>query len=365
MAWTKLKTVAVVAVAVVIGTIMFLLTTMSKQAPGRLLDGTRVVLEKVGYGTNYSPPKPMSDRLLRHLPASWLQRIKWNLGSGPSGTADRDIFLFWLRFSSPAAADQAIGYAIADEGGFEAAMIFGGRYGAYQPSGFGTNYSGLVRGAGLFPRRSKSFRLRLYQQDGSGNLVRVAEFPIRNPGFRREPSWKPHPLPSEWQTNGLVLTLTRATVGTRPPGQVVAPYSLQAGEWSEFRFRVTEQGKPSAGWMIREMWISDAIGKPIRVSGEDAGSFNGQFSRTDGDEIVCFHHWDFWADEPAWKVRVHFEHPARPGCWAEYLVRPEFLPLAAPAHVAGRSGSDPPGGRPDTGSTGGIGTRNAAASGRG
>ena len=197
------------------------------------------------------------------------------------------------------------------------------------PSGFGTNYIGLVRGAGLFPRRSKRFWLRLYQPDGSGNLVRVAEFPIRNPGFRREPSWKPEPLPSDLQTNGLVLTLTKAKVGTRPPGPVLAPYNLQAGEWSEFRFRVTEQGKTSAGWTIKEMWIADAISKPIRVSGEDSSSFNGQFSRTDGDEIVCFHRWDFWADEPAWKVRVHFEHPAKPGCWAEYLGPPR-IPCSGP-----------------------------------
>ena len=324
MAWTKLKAVAVLAAAVVISTIMFLLTTMPKRAPGWLLDGTQVVLEKSSCGTTYSPPEPLFVRLLRHLPASWLGRIKWNLGSGPSGTADREIFSFWLKLSSPAAAAAPISYAIADESGFEAPMIFAA-YLSYQPRAVGTNYIGLVRGAGLFPRRSKNLRLRLYQQDGSGNLVRVADFPVRNPGYRKGPTWKPQPLPTDWRTNGLVLTLAKATVGTAPPGPVLAPYNLQAGEWSEFRFRVTEQDKPSAGWTIKEMWISDAIGKPIRVSGEDYSSFNGQFSRTDGDEIVCFHRWDFWEDEPAWKLRVHFEYPAKPGCWAEYLVRPEFL----------------------------------------
>ncbi len=76
------------------------------------------------------------------------------------------------------------------------------------------------------------------------------------------------------------------------------------------------------------MWISDAIGKPIRVSGEDYGSFNGQFSRTDADEIVCVHRWDLWSDEPAWKLRVHFEHPHQPSYWVEYLVRPVFVSLA-------------------------------------
>jgi len=319
---------------------MILLTTMPKRVRGRLLDGAQVTLEKVDYGTTYSPPKLPLNRLLRYFPASWLGEIKWNPGSGPSGTvrpADQRIFTFWLKFSSPAAAAQPISYAVADESGFEARMLFTGYYGPYQPAGFGGSPAGLVRGAALFPRRSKNLRLRLYQQDGSGKLARVAEFPFRNHGFSMESAWKPQPLPTDWPTNGLVLTLVSATVGTAPPGPVLGPHNLQVGEWSEYRFRVTEQGKPSASWTIKEMWISNAIGERIRNSGEDLGSLNGQFSRVEGDEIVCFHRWDFWADEPAWKLRVHFEHPVKPGCWVEYLVRPEFLTVTTPARMLGAS----------------------------
>jgi hypothetical protein len=300
---------------------------MASSSSGRLLDGTRVALEKVDYGATYSAPKPLLDRLFSHLPPSWLGRINYKPCSGPSGSADREIISFWLKFSRPVIG-QPIAYAIAEVNGFEAAMIFAAVYGDYQPAGFGKNHSGLVRCAGLFPRRSTSLFLRLYQLDGSGKLILVAQFPLRNLGLKNNPAWTPRPLPISQQTNGLVLTLVKAQVGTPCPGPLRAPYDLQAGQWSEFRFRVTEQGKPSAGWTIKEMWIADATSKAIRVSGEDSASFNGQFSRIEGDEIVCVHHWDFWSDEPAWKLRVHFEHPTKLGCWVEYLVRPQFLSLA-------------------------------------
>jgi hypothetical protein len=78
--------------------------------------------------------------------------------------------------------------------------------------------------------------------------------------------------------------------------------------------------------IFNEIWMSDASGDRLRCSGEDLGAFNGQFSRIEGDEIVCLHRWEFWADEPAWKLSVHFEQPTNTnGCWMDYLVRPRFL----------------------------------------
>ena len=319
----------VVAAAVVLGTIALVLVTTLTPSAQRLIDGTRVVLEKTSYGKAYGPPKPLLDRLFSHLPAKWSGKIKWHPCSGPSGSSSIDIFTFWLRFSSPTASTQGISYAIADENGFEAGMIFTGFYGSYKPAGFGSKCTGLARGAALFPRRSKNLLLRLYQQDSSGHRVRVAEFPVKNSGLNNYPTWNPQPLPITQLTNGLALTLVRAEVGTKPPGPVLAPYDLQAGAWSEFRFRVSERDQPASGWTIKEMLISDATGNRVRVSEEDDGAFNGQFSRTDGDEIVCLHRWDFWTDEGAWKLHIHFERPVKPGCWVDYSVRPEFLTLAA------------------------------------
>jgi hypothetical protein len=81
----------------------------------------------------------------------------------------------------------------------------------------------------------------------------------------------------------------------------------------------------SGGWTINEMVISDAAGNRLRVSAEDIGAFNAQFSRMEGDEIVCLHRWGFWSEQPAWKLNTHFERGAEKGYWVEYLVRPDFV----------------------------------------
>ena len=59
-----------------------------------------------------------------------------------------DAFAFWLKFCKRGAATQPIGYAIADEDGFESQIIFEGPFGSYEPAGFGTNLVGLIRGSG-------------------------------------------------------------------------------------------------------------------------------------------------------------------------------------------------------------------------
>jgi hypothetical protein len=186
------------------------------RAPGRLLGGEDVVLEKASYGTTQTPPKAPLEALLRHLPARWLGKINWTMNSGRTNVSARPVFTFWLKFSSPAAASQQIGYGIADENGFETGMVFDGLYGSYQPSGFARNKIGLARSTSLFPRRSSKFFLRLYQQDAEGRRLRVAEFPIKNSLLHNPPSWPPQVLPIEWRTNGLVFSLVKAEVGIAP-----------------------------------------------------------------------------------------------------------------------------------------------------
>ena len=252
-----------------------------------------------------------------------------------SNTTAQPVLTFWLSFSSPAPESQSISYAIADEHGFEAPMVFNGLYGSYVPGGFSPRRVGLVRGAATFPHRSRRFFFRLYQRAANGERVRVAEFPVRNSWFQNSPYWKPQDVPMEYQTNGFTFALVKAEVGATPPGSLIAPYDLQAGEWSKFRFRVSAQGQPSPGWTVNEMLICDATGNRLRVSGQDSWTFSKQFSHVEGDEIVCLHRWMFWADEPAWRLRVHFEQPSNVGCWIEYLVRPKFLDLRRPSGAHG------------------------------
>jgi len=254
--------------------------------------------------------------------------MHWSPSSGTPSTPTRPIFSFYLNFSSTVAATQPISYSIADEHGFESPFIFEGYYGSYTPVGFPNRRAGLVRGTGTFPLRSRTFDLCLYQKAANGQRVRVGRFPIRNYGYQNSSSpWQPQAFPIDYSTNGLTFSLRKILVGVKPPGPLEAPYDAQAGQWGEFRFRVTANGSSSAGWTVNEMWIADPSGHKFRVSAEDLGAFNHQFSRVEQDEIVCCHRWEFWADEPAWKLRVHFEQPDSNGYWFEYLVRPEFLSM--------------------------------------
>jgi hypothetical protein len=117
---------------------------------GRLLDGSEVVLRKVSFGTNHTAPTAPLESLLCRLPAKWLETIRWKPSSGEQRDSGHSIFTFWLEFSKPPTKTQPLGYAIADENGFEATMTFAGPYGSYSPGGFSGNRVGFIRSSGTF-----------------------------------------------------------------------------------------------------------------------------------------------------------------------------------------------------------------------
>lgn len=328
MAWTKVKTRVLIGTAIVsILTLAVVVVWLdSRSRIGWLLDGSEIVLENATFGKEHvSPSKP--PLYLQLLPKKWLDRLKWKPGKASTSKQTKDFFVFWLKMSK-SADPKTLRYAIADENGFEAPMIFDGLYADYEPSGFGTNELGLIRTPAMYPARSKKFYLRLYQQDASGALVRAANFPVAKTPSTNVPNWSPEPLPAKRETNGLTFILERAEVGLQPKVKVVPPYDSYPGAWSEFAFRVTENGKPSAGWDVHEIWIYEAKGNWIRTSKRDLWSLNGTFSRLENGNIICTHRWEFWTGEPAWKLRVRFEHPDKPDFWADYVVRPHFSNVA-------------------------------------
>jgi hypothetical protein len=250
--------------------------------------------------------------------------LKWNSGTIKTVTQKTNTMVFWLQYDN-SDRDKPVRYAIADENGFESTVSFNGPYFEYDRGGFGKKKIGHARSFGLLPRRASRFYLRLYQQNSQGRLERVANFPIQNVPAKDVPNWSASPLPAAQKTNGLVFTLEKAVVGILPTEKLVPPYDSFPGQWSEFRFRVSDHGNPSSGWSVNEILISDATGNQVRTSKEDVQSLNGTFSRIELDVIVCTHRWGFWPGESAWKLRVRFEHQARLDFWAEFLIKPDFL----------------------------------------
>jgi RNA polymerase sigma factor (sigma-70 family) len=329
MAWTKAKAAIAVGVGVLLaagttGVIVKNAIVPPSSRIGRLLDRSTVVLEGVTYGKTHSSPISKPPTPFRILPAKWLRKLNWNSGTIRTSTQKNDTFVFWLKFNN-SKGDTGIRYAIADENGIEAPVPFSGPHWDYDSAGFGTIHTASARSFGSIPHRSKKFFLRLYEQDRNGDLVRVANFPVQNISPKDFPQWQASSLPFSRETNGLLFTLEKAVVGLSPNEKLVPPYDSFPGQWSEFRFRVTRNGKSESGWKINEIWIYDATGNHIRTSKEDNWSLNGIFSRIENDEIICTHRWEFWPGESAWKLRVRFENKAQPDFWAEYFIKPDFL----------------------------------------
>jgi hypothetical protein len=271
MAWTKVKTrvVVTVVIALVLTTAIIILWLDSGSRTGRLLDGSTIVLESATFGKEHVSPTKLPI-YLQYLPKAWLDKLKWKPGNARTSKRTNDFFVFWLKLNKTA-DPKSLRYAIADENGFEAPMLFDGLYADYDPSGFGTNDLGLIRTPGLYPKRSKKFYLRLYQQDESGALVRAANFPIANTPLTNFPNWNAEPLPAKRETNALAFILEKAEVGLQPKVKVIPPYDSRVGAWSEFTFRVTEQGKASAGWDSTRYGFMTRPGiasaRPIRICG--------------------------------------------------------------------------------------------------
>lgn len=298
---------------------------------GRLVDGSSVVLESVTRGTNHVSPMRKPPGILRLLPAKWLRALKWKSGTQRASNQKDGTLVFWLRFNN-SKGDESVRYVISDESGFEAPVPFSGVHWNYDSGGFGTNFVGRARSFGLLPRRSSKFYLRLYQLSKEGELVRVANFPIANSPITNVPSWSATSLPITQATNDLAFQLVNADVGVAINETLTEPYNSFPGPWSEFTFRVAKQERPAPGWSINEIWIYDATGNSVRTSKEDWWSLNGTFSRSENGKIICRHRWQFWPGESAWKLRVHFEHQTEPEFWAEYFVKPAFLPVTRDRH---------------------------------
>ena len=320
----RTRTLIFVCLALLFMTIALRLAFAPSSDVGHLVDGSSVVLESVTRGTNHVAPTRRPPAMLGLLPAKWLQVIKWKSGSPLTLNQKTSTTVFWLTFNN-SKGDASVRYAIADENGFEAPVPFSGAYRDFNPGGFGTNFIGHARSFGLTPRRCGKFYLRLYQQSAKGDLVRVANFPIQNASVTNVSNWSPASLPITRATNDLAFQLIKAEVGVAINEKLRVPYDSFPGQWSEFTFRVNERGEPSPGWSINEIWIEDATGNRIRTSKEDLWSLNGTFSRNQDGQIICTHRWSFWPGEPAWKLRVRFEHETKPDFWAEYFVLPAFL----------------------------------------
>ena len=158
-----------------------------------------------------------------------------------------------------------------------------------------------------FPRREKSFRVRLFQRNGTSSSPKeLCEFVIANPA--------PAPAKSDWVAEP--LPVTRTVGGASFTLASVIPHPTANPLWMtklfpqavDAEFVVTENGQPSSSWLplTKELWDSD-------------GNFASEMDP--GRRFLCPH-------VAMWKYRVQFfgDEDSRAASNAVWVLRGVAVP---------------------------------------
>jgi hypothetical protein len=135
----------------------------------------------------------------------------------------------------------------------------------------------------LFPRRSSSFRLRLYESDADDS---AAELTLANPVPGPYPTWHPEPLPAARRVEHLEVRLLSLSAGLaradllRAPSPAVQddadtplPPAWRVKSWARAAFRLTEDGRPTDRWRLSRVTVSDATGNSASYPDTEECSF--------------------------------------------------------------------------------------------
>src|SRR5262249_2902536 len=113
-----------------------------------------------------------------------------------------------------------------------------------------------------FPRREKSFKLRLFDR----HLALVAEFDAPNPVYRPYPTWKPEDMPATHQNGDLTASLIRLENRwsvSHHDGLELKHFSLTSD------FRLGEDGQ-GTDWELDDLEFEDATGNRSTADGPHA-----------------------------------------------------------------------------------------------
>jgi len=144
-----------------------------------------------------------------------------------------------------------------------------------------------------FPRRDRTLGFRLYEQANDGTWFTLAEFVMPNPGQRPHPVWPAASLPLTQTTGGVDFTLLELKGGLKAPNDYPSASGARA------RFRMTENGQPTAAWEFAGLnRIRDALGQSVAGSHTVSMPEPGD-CRVRIDAGLC-------TEEAAWKLEVAF-----------------------------------------------------------
>lgn len=279
---------------------IWLLPAKPRAGPWRLADGSELSLAGVTYGKKHVMHygNGIADYLYPIL--SPALRKKFGCKESSINTTDTNAMVIWFWDKGPAWTKGIVTHppppyilVTVDEQGMEFAMPF---YPNSTVTWRGTNVlQGLVLNA--FPRRSEEIGIRIFRSDEPWRTV--AEFKIPNRGQRHFPVWTPEPLPATVKTNGLEVTLASFETGLKVPLGSADGLKSGTNYVSQAGFILMENQKRADDyWLVESASATSATGETRdsyawgRFQGQARLSCRLDFSGT------------FWAEEPAWKLRV-------------------------------------------------------------
>ena len=235
-----------VAVALIVGGLIFTALTLMKDAPTQgatLSDGSTVQLLKVGFGAMpYDSFPPLKAALAQYVPNQWQARlgervrVSFNFSNGGLGllfdqrTADGKRKTTGNQFLSRIEFIESTGF------------VFNQTVSGYSSSG-----GVMLISERSFPRRDPMLHLRLYEQ-GTDKLLFDVHVP--NPAYKPTFSeWTPEAVPATQTVRPLTVTLKRG------PADIPAQYLRD----EDFEVTSTDP-RWTATQPQRHVWLTDATG---------------------------------------------------------------------------------------------------------
>lgn len=305
---------AVLAFAAIVAAIL-LAPAKAQPKRWRLADGTEISLAGVTYGTNHTMRygNRLVDYLYPVLPRTLQKKFQCRVAMIPGG-ASRDMAIWLWDNSMPktptgglASWRQADRFQVTtvDEHGMESEPVTT----LFSRWMQGSNY---LYGCTLpqFPRRSREFRVRIYDVSDSASARIAGEFTVPNRSSTVYPNWTPAALPATLATNGVEVSLTYFQIGLTNTNRFYpGPYSRTATAISRAKFSVTPG---SNEWRIGMVSASSATGENHWGSSRNVSETTlrsllkgpDTFSTTDGLQVEADLRGTCWLEEPAWKLRT-------------------------------------------------------------
>lgn len=283
------------AFAVAVGAITWLMLKSSEGRTIRLQDGRVLTLVSVTYGTDhrYVYGRPLVKAVAPVMPEKWSRDRGLRVANYTSAVPANVVWFLCGRTDPIKPSTFA---SVADDAGNETEPAWVATA-MYLVSGE------VVRGWVFenFPRRAKDMRFQFIENDMAGVPHVLGEFRLPNHGPRRHPNWKAETLPAVRRDGDLEFVLgdaqsqRLADVPARYRFRQRAPYPVN---WNSAMLQVRQQGKPSLDWQIAGLTVTDPTGNVCDTR-------NRRFESV-GDFLFYSFDGLLWPQESAFKFKVEF-----------------------------------------------------------